>query len=130
MLKEQHRFFRSVLIAADTVLIVAAGIAAYALRFHILAPVIPLKDAGPITYQTHAIPLEVAAPIILVAMLWAGLYRPRRDERFHLEAAMLSSSELRLQHSFQHVYYDCAVANIQNDQPVFLVKVGCRNPRY
>ncbi len=63
--------------------------ASYFLRFVTLAGVIPPEDAGTITYGTHAIPLEFVAPIMLLAMVWVGQYRPRRDERFYLEAGMI-----------------------------------------
>ena len=86
MLKEHYRFFRSVLIASDLGLIVAGGVAAYALRFHVLNDVIPPPESGPFTFAIHAIPLGFAAPIMLAAMIWVGQYRPRRDERFILEA--------------------------------------------
>ena len=89
MLREQHRFFLSVLIVADFVLIVLAGLAAYALRFHLLAGVIPPPEAALITIRAHAIPMELAAPVMVLAMFWVGQYRPRRDERFHLEAAAI-----------------------------------------
>ena len=79
MLRQQHRFFRSVLIASDLALIVAAGVAAYGLRFHALAEAIPPRDESTFTYATHAIPVEVAAPIMLLALLGVGLYRPRRE---------------------------------------------------
>ena len=90
MLREQHRFFLSVLVVADFVLIVLCGVAAYGLRFHALAGRIPpLPSPDPISYQTNAIPMAIAAPVMVVAMYWVGLYRPRRDERFHLEAAAI-----------------------------------------
>ncbi len=89
MLREQHRFFLSVLILADFVLIVLAGVSAYALRFEVLTDVIPPSDIGAITFRTHAIPMELAAPVMVLAMFWAGQYRPRRDERFHLEAGAI-----------------------------------------
>ena len=82
MLKEHYRFFRSVLIASDLGLIVAGGIAAYALRFHALIDVMPPPEDGPFTFATHGIPLGLAAPIMLAAMVWVGQYRPRRDELF------------------------------------------------
>ncbi|MHC4946701.1 MAG: undecaprenyl-phosphate glucose phosphotransferase [Planctomycetota bacterium] len=86
MLQEQHRFFRSVLIASDTLFVVAAAVLAYVGRFHVLAPWFPPAEATT-RYETHAIPVLAAAPIMLVAMLWANLYSPRRDQRFHREAA-------------------------------------------
>ena len=64
----------------------AAGPAAYWLRFHALAGVIVPRGESSFTYSTHAIPLEFAAPIMLLALLGVGLYRPRRDERFFREA--------------------------------------------
>ncbi len=88
MLKEQHRFFRSVLMAADLAIICAAAVSAYFLRFHVLAGVLP-HDAERPSYRAFAIPIEVAAPMMMLAMLWAGQYRPRRDQRFYLEAAAI-----------------------------------------
>ncbi len=85
MLKEQHRFFRSVLIACDTMLVVAASVLAYYARFYWFADVIPPQGSS-FSYQSHAIPVMIAAPIMLLAMLWTGLYQPRRDQRFHAEA--------------------------------------------
>ena len=89
MLRQQHRFFRSVLIASDLALVVAAGVAAYGLRFHALVEAIPPRSESTFAYATHAIPVEVAAPIMLLALLWVGLYRPRRDERFHREGGAI-----------------------------------------
>ena len=45
VLSKQHRFFRSVLMAADLTIIVIAVVAAYFLRFKLLADLIPPKDA-------------------------------------------------------------------------------------
>jgi Undecaprenyl-phosphate glucose phosphotransferase len=73
---------------ADLTIIVFAVVVAYALRFHALAGVIPVQGGEP-DYFTHAIPVELAAPIMMLAMLWAGQYRPRRDQRFHLELAAI-----------------------------------------
>lgn len=86
MLREQHRFFLTVLVAADFVLIVLAGLAAYWVRFGLLSGVLPADAGEMVTFRTHAIPMAIAGPIMLAAMYWAGQYRPRRDERFHLEA--------------------------------------------
>jgi len=49
----------------------------------------PPRGQNSFTYSTHAIPLEFAAPIMLLAMLSVGLYHPRRDERFHIEACAI-----------------------------------------
>jgi Undecaprenyl-phosphate glucose phosphotransferase len=84
VLRKQHRFFRSVLMAADLAIIVAAGVLAYVLRFELLAEIIPPKEPV-VSYSAHAIPVGVAAPFMMLAMLWAGQYQPRRDQRFHLE---------------------------------------------
>ena len=58
---------------------------AYHARFHWLVGWIPPKELEP-RYVDLAIPFLVAAPIMLIAMLWAGLYLPRRDQRFFGEA--------------------------------------------
>ncbi len=90
MLRQQHRFFRSVLIGSDLALVVAAGVAAYGLRFYVLAGVLPpAGGAESHAYSTYAIPMEFAAPIMMLALLWVGQYRPRRDERFYLEAGTI-----------------------------------------
>jgi Undecaprenyl-phosphate glucose phosphotransferase len=86
VLRKQHRFFRSVLIAADTMLIIAASVLAYYARFHWLAHLDPPNDKGAISYATHAVPFLVSAPLMIGAAVSAGLYRARRDQRFFLEA--------------------------------------------
>ena len=70
---------------ADLTIIVSAVVGAYYARFHLLADIIPPKEVAP-QYSVHAIPVAVAAPLMLLAMMWAGTYRPRRDQRFHREA--------------------------------------------
>ncbi len=74
--------------AADLVIIVAAVAAAYFLRYQLLAGVISPQETEP-SFRAQAIPLVVAAPLMMLAMLWAGQYRPRRDQRFHLEAVAI-----------------------------------------
>jgi Undecaprenyl-phosphate glucose phosphotransferase len=89
VLRQQHRFFRSVLVAADLALICGSAVASYFVRFGLLADLAPVRDPGAVTFATHALPVEAAAPIMLLAMMWAGQYRPRRDERFHREAGAI-----------------------------------------
>lgn len=90
MLRQQRRFFRSVLIGSDLAVVVAAGVAAYGLRFYAFAGVRPPAGGDEsFAYSTHAIPMEFAAPIMMLALLWVGQYRPRRDERFFLEAGTI-----------------------------------------
>ncbi len=74
--------------ATDLACIVAAAVGAYFLRFHLLADVIPPREAL-VSYRAYGIPVELAAPLMMLAMLWAGQYRPRRDQRFHREAAAI-----------------------------------------
>ena len=88
VLRKQYRFFLSVLVAADLVMIAIAGVLSYFLRFEFLAGIIPPKEEL-FSYQTHAIPVDVAAPLMMLAMLWAGQYRSRRDERFYREASAI-----------------------------------------
>ena len=84
MLRQQHRFFRNLLIAADAVLIVLATILAYSIRFYVLDEWIPPR--GEHRYANHAVPFLIAVPLIIGAMMSAGLYRARRDQRFFFEA--------------------------------------------
>jgi Undecaprenyl-phosphate glucose phosphotransferase len=91
VLKEQHRFFLSVLIAADTAMIAATSVAAYYLRFHWFNELYPPEEAA-YRYATHGIPVFVALACVLGAMLWAGLYRPKRDQRFYLEMAGITKA--------------------------------------
>jgi Undecaprenyl-phosphate glucose phosphotransferase len=86
VLRERHRFFRSVLIVADTTLVAVSTVAAYLIRFDLLGDLRAAPPGEVITYSTHAIPVTTAVPIVLTGMLWAGLYRPRRDQRFEREA--------------------------------------------
>ncbi len=85
MLRVQHRFFRSVLMVADGTIIIVAAIAAYFARFHLLAEKAPPGE-GVVTYATHAIPVLATLPLMFAAMIWVGLYKPRRDQRFLAEA--------------------------------------------
>jgi Undecaprenyl-phosphate glucose phosphotransferase len=89
VLKKQHRFFRSVLVGADTVIISAAAVLAYFVRFGPLYGISAPSPAEKITYSTHAIPVVTAAPLMLLAMLWARLYEPRRDQRFYRECGSI-----------------------------------------
>ncbi|MEM7229740.1 MAG: undecaprenyl-phosphate glucose phosphotransferase [Planctomycetota bacterium] len=85
MLRQQHRFFRSVLIAMDTVIIAAAVFATYGLRFGPLERWEPSGIADP-SYIVHGFPVLAAVPLMLVALMWVGLYQARRDQRFFGEA--------------------------------------------
>lgn len=73
------------LIAADAALVILATILAYNMRFDWLAYLDPPADKI-ISYNTHGVPFLVAAPLMIGAMVSAGLYRARRDQRFFLEA--------------------------------------------
>jgi Undecaprenyl-phosphate glucose phosphotransferase len=86
VLRRQHRFFRSVLLASDTVIIAAAAVLAYVVRFNLLGHIGAQPEDEIVTYSRYAIPVLMAVPIMLLAMMWAGLYRPRRDQRFYREA--------------------------------------------
>ncbi len=59
---------------------------AYAVRFQILdAGRFAPPEGEAITYGTHAIPILTAVPIMVLTLLWAGMYRPQRDQRFYRE---------------------------------------------
>lgn len=83
MLRERHKIFRAVLIASDALFVLAAQVAAYGVRFGLLDSVVPDP-----TYWELSIPL-VLMPLMIVALLHAGLYRPRRDQRFSREAVVI-----------------------------------------
>ena len=79
MLRNQHRFFRSVLIACDTLMLVVAVVAAYHVRFGLLSEIAPPVDSA-VRFSTHSIPVLVAVPLMLISLLTMGLYHPRRDQ--------------------------------------------------
>jgi Undecaprenyl-phosphate glucose phosphotransferase len=68
--------------------VAAAAIAAYFIRFYALAGVWPVSDPN-ISFRSHAIPVLAAVPLMLIVMMWSGLYRPRRDQRYYTEAAVI-----------------------------------------
>lgn len=88
MLKTQHRFFRSVLIACDTTMLVVAVLLAYYIRFSVLVELVPPDDI-PFRFVTHAIPVLAAVPLMLLSLLMMNLYHPRRDQRFYYEAVVI-----------------------------------------
>ena len=88
LLKTQHRFFRSVLIACDTAMLVVAIVLAYPLRFSFLVELAPPGDSQ-FGFTTHAIPVLAAVPLMLLTLLLICLYHPRRDQRFYYEAVLI-----------------------------------------
>lgn len=88
MLKQQHRFFLSVLGATDIALLVGAVPASYWLRFQVLVDAYPPKEAV-WSYSTHALPILAIVPLMIAAMVWTRLYVPRRDQRFYREAGTI-----------------------------------------
>ncbi|MGI9013275.1 MAG: undecaprenyl-phosphate glucose phosphotransferase [Phycisphaerales bacterium] len=87
MVRERHQFFRTVLILADGLIIMAAQVLAYMVRFEVLRP----DDGVNYTYQEHAIPM-ILTPLVLLALFHGGLYQPRRDQRFWREAWVIIRS--------------------------------------
>ncbi len=81
MLREQQQFFRSVLIACDLLVLAAAAVGAYFLRFHVF----PEADESA-TFRTHAIPIPTYLAMMILAFVWARLWVARRHERFYSEA--------------------------------------------
>lgn len=92
MLRRQHRFFRSVLVATDTIVVATAAIAAYFVRFGPMQDLAPADEAT--AYATHSIPVLAAVPIMVLTMMSVNLYRPRRDQRFMGEAFALAKGVL------------------------------------
>jgi Undecaprenyl-phosphate glucose phosphotransferase len=87
VLRQQHRFFRNLLIAADAILIIVATVLAYSLRFYFLDEWFPPR--GVHRYANHAVPFLIAMPLIIGSMMSSGLYQARRDQRFFLEAVAI-----------------------------------------
>ena len=71
--------------AADIVIIAVAAILAYFVRFSLFRHIAAPDPTEVITYASHAIPVLTTVPIMLVAMMWARLYVPRRDQRVYRE---------------------------------------------
>jgi Undecaprenyl-phosphate glucose phosphotransferase len=92
MLRQQHRFFRSVMVASDTVVVASAAVAAYFVRFHLLEKVPALAPSLSLGYAKDALPIPTVVPIILLTMAVHGLYRPRRDQHFVGEMWLLLKS--------------------------------------
>ncbi len=74
--------------ATDAAIVAGASILAYQARFDWLTPWFPVLETG-VTYRTHAIPLTVATPIMVISMIACALYVPRRDQRFYREAMVI-----------------------------------------
>ncbi|MFK7960114.1 MAG: undecaprenyl-phosphate glucose phosphotransferase [Phycisphaerales bacterium] len=90
MLRQRHRFFRSLLVACDTVVVAACLILAWWVRFFVIDGHLPPTNlVGVVTFSTHGIPFFTGGVIVLAAMAWSGLYRARRDQRFVREAGSL-----------------------------------------
>ncbi|HWB19532.1 MAG TPA: undecaprenyl-phosphate glucose phosphotransferase [Phycisphaerales bacterium] len=105
MLRKQHRFFRSVLIAADAIIMIAASIVAYHIRFTWLRSVYPIPVLDHPTYATHAVPFLISTPLLIISAVCTGLYRARRDQRFFYEAiAILKAAILGLLLTISAVY--------------------------
>ncbi|MHC5114217.1 MAG: undecaprenyl-phosphate glucose phosphotransferase [Planctomycetota bacterium] len=64
----------------------AAAVITYFVRWGPLKDVFPAPPGEVLNYNSHAIPVLTAAPIMLLVMMWAGLYVPQRDQRFYREA--------------------------------------------
>ncbi len=93
MLQRHNTLFRNVLMAIDLVVVALAAIVTYFIRFTLLVDLIPPTGAN-WSYGTDAIPVVGALPMLFVAMVWAGLYRPRRDQAFYKEAASITKASV------------------------------------
>jgi Undecaprenyl-phosphate glucose phosphotransferase len=90
MLRQRHRFFRSLLIGCDCVIVGGSLLAAYQLRFHHLDELVPPRElAAPVNYEQNGIPFLVGVVVMLLTFVWSGVYRPRRDQRFAVEVGAI-----------------------------------------
>lgn len=86
MLREQNQLFRWILIGVDAAVVLAAQVAAYHVRFRFFPTLDPREVP---TYGTHSIPPEAAVLLMVLTLMWVGLYRPRRDQHFINEAGVI-----------------------------------------
>jgi len=70
--------------ASDAMLLVLTAFLAFEIRFYGLAAWYPPTDTP--QFSSHSVPFLVATPLMMASMIWAGLYRARRDQRFIHEA--------------------------------------------
>jgi len=77
------------LIAIDTLVISASVVAAYFARFELLAQTFPPPGQEPVRFASHAIPFLGAVPVLLVSMLWSGLYSARRERGLFDEVRLI-----------------------------------------
>ena len=90
MLRQRARFFRTLLIVCDGLLVGGAVVASFHVRFHHLEQWLPPRNlAGPARYAEHGIPFVAAVAVMLLAFGWCGVYRPRRDQRFAVELGQI-----------------------------------------
>jgi len=96
VLRQRHRFFRTLLIACDSVLVATSLVLAYHLRFDLLAESVPPRGVDPakISFAVNGIPPIAGVSIMVLAFAWCGVYRPRRDQRFALEAGAIGRGVL------------------------------------
>jgi Undecaprenyl-phosphate glucose phosphotransferase len=84
VLRERHQLFKSVLVASDAAVIAASIVLAYWIRFILFPP----EQGVTYTFEARAIPW-IVVPAMMTALWWAGIYQPRRDQRFDREAAIV-----------------------------------------
>jgi len=76
MLKAHSRLFEQLTLAADLAVVVAAWLAAYALRFYVVGPPLVTPEVPPLGgYLLQVVPILV---VWTFAFHWFDLYRPRR----------------------------------------------------
>jgi Undecaprenyl-phosphate glucose phosphotransferase len=87
MVKEHHRFFRSLLLLADIAVIAASWAAAYWLRFR--SDLLPFPPAPHHDGSIYLLPLVVIPVVWPMIFRWLDLYRPRRTTSHSREAIEL-----------------------------------------
>lgn len=87
MVKEHHRLFRGLLMAADIVVIIAAWGLAYWLRF--LSGVVTPPPQSAYNPSIYLLPVAIIPIVWPTIFRWLDLYRPRRTASYRHEAVDL-----------------------------------------
>jgi Undecaprenyl-phosphate glucose phosphotransferase len=91
LLKQQHELFVGLLAAVDGAVVVAACFAAWVIRYNVIP-----HAWWPHSWEQYPKEAMVVymVPVMLVALRWFGLYRPRRDRSVFSEVADIFKASL------------------------------------
>ncbi len=90
MLKQQHQLFVALLVVVDGLVVVLASLAAWFVRLTVIThfPITRWEDPPKQSLILYTV------PIVLLALRWSGLYRPRRDRSLVSETYQVFKASL------------------------------------